>query len=74
MATDKHLESADYNKAIPKVTAEKFKIVNMKNRTSMVVEFPVFGKIDFRTLSVRRAEQLVAQKAPFIEKKKKSEV
>ena len=52
-----YITLAEINSALPKATAEKFKIVNMNKRTSLKVFSAKFGTIDFRTLTVARAEQ-----------------
>lgn len=66
----KHLTSKDFNKALPAATAEKFEVIGLDKKTSLVIVFHQFGKVDFRSLSIQRAEHLLMQKAPFIQRKK----
>lgn len=73
---EKYLTNSDFNKALPKDTAEKFKVIGMNKRTSLRMNFAVFGTIDFRTLTLKQAEQLLNKKFPRLErvsKTKKSE-
>jgi hypothetical protein len=67
----KYLTNIDFNSALPKETAENYQIVNMVKRTSLIVLTGKFGKIDFSKLTPSLAENLVAKKANFIEKKSK---
>lgn len=69
MSENKRLMSTDFNDALPKETAELYRIINMDNRTSTKVLLPKFGKVDFTKISVKQAEYFVRQKATFIELK-----
>ena len=73
MSKKGYYSASDLNKLLPAETALKFKIVNTQKRTSTVMVHAIFGRVDFKTLSIARATQLLKQKAPFIEEKKKRE-
>jgi hypothetical protein len=62
-----YLTLAELNEALPKSTAAKYRIVNMEKRTSLKFFSAKHGEIDLRTLTVQKAEQLVKNKASFIE-------
>lgn len=68
MATEKYLTLAELNAALPKSTAEKFKIVNMNKRTSTRFLHAKYGNIDLKTLKLEQAESLVKKGADFIER------
>ena len=66
------LTPVDFNKALPAETAEKFTItsdIGKGKHGSLKIFFAKHGEVDFTTLSVARAEQLVKQKASFIQAK-----
>lgn len=65
---DRHLTSADFNKALPKEVAEKYKVVNVGKRTTLAFYHTVFGKVNFRTMTIHRADQLYKMKFPYLEK------
>ena len=69
---DKLFNNKDLNAFLTEETGKRFKIVNMKRRTS-----PVFrvkeGEFDLRTLSIKQAEALVKRKANWIEEIKTPE-
>lgn len=62
----KHLTEVELNAALPKLTAEKFKVVNMSKRTSTRFFTAKFGLVDLSTLTVAAAESLIAKGADFI--------
>lgn len=63
----------DFNKVLPAETAAEYKISGLDKNQSTKIFFPKYGTIDFKTLSVKKAEHLVKVGAPFISKKKKNE-
>lgn len=67
MEKSKHYTATDLNKVLPKETAEKYKLVNIGKRSTKRTYYPQFGVIDFSTLSLAKAKDLVKRKAPFIE-------
>mgnify|MGYP000675213569 CR=1 FL=1 len=67
MEKGKYISISELNKALPKATAEKYQLVNLGKRTSTRIFHPVHGVIDFKTLSIDRAKQLVKANAPFIQ-------
>jgi hypothetical protein len=69
---EKHLTTSDLNKVLPAATAEKYEIINLTKRTKTSFVMAGFGRVDLATLSVARAAQLVARKAPFIREKQVS--
>lgn len=70
MDKGKHMSTSDLNKVLPKATAEQYKLVNLGKRTSTRIFNAKHGVVDFKSLSVARAQQLVDAGAPFIELKK----
>lgn len=67
----KYLTLADLNKALPKETAEKYKVVNIpKKRASYAIFSAKHGEVNFKKLSPARAAQLVKQNFPYLEKVK----
>jgi hypothetical protein len=60
----------DYNKVIPKETAERFKIVGLKDNQSTRIVFHKIGTVDFTTLTIADAEVLIKKGATFIQEKK----
>jgi hypothetical protein len=69
MAKSNYLTVADFNKALPKEVADLYKIVRLEKKTSLVIFFHKYGKVDFSKMNLIQAEKLVNQKAPFIEAK-----
>lgn len=65
----KHHTATDLNKLLPKETAELYQIVNIGKRSSTAIYHPKYGSVDFKTLSVAKAQNLMKLKAPFIELK-----
>lgn len=63
----------DLNKELPAATAEKFEVVGTEKQQSTRIYFPKYGVIDFKTLSVKRAEFLVNAGAPFLKAKKQKD-
>jgi hypothetical protein len=72
MSKSKYLTIKDFNDALPKEVASLFKIKSLENKTSLIIVFHEFGKVDFSKLSIERAQQLVGNKAYFIELKPKT--
>ena len=72
MSKSKYLTIKDFNDALPKEVASLFKIKSLENKTSLIIVFHEFGKVDFSRLSIERAQQLVGNKAYFIELKPKT--
>jgi len=66
---EKYLTNSDFNKALPKETADRYKVVGMTKRNSLRVSYAKFGLVDFRSLSLKHAEHLYNQKFPYLEKK-----
>lgn len=65
MSELKKLDSKALNALLPKETAERFKVVNYQSNSSKVIMHK-FGEVDFSTLTVKRAEALLAKGAPFL--------
>lgn len=72
MSKSKYLTIKDFNDALPKEVASLFKIKSLENKTSLVIVFHLYGKVDFSKLSIEKAQQLVDSKAYFIELKPKT--
>lgn len=71
----KYLSVSEMNKALPANVAERFSINDkIGNRTSTRSVFAKYGEVDFKTMSLARAEQLVKLQAPFITEKAKTPV
>lgn len=65
-----HLTVDDFNKVLPKEVAEKFAVTShIGKRSSTRVLFHKYGLVDFKSITLKRAIQLVQQGAPFIEVK-----
>jgi hypothetical protein len=62
-----YLTLEELNAALPKSTAQKFKVVNMEKRTSTKIFSAIYGEIDFKTLTVAQAGMLVKKGANFLQ-------
>lgn len=60
----------DLNSLLPADTKELFQIVKLEKESSSRIVFHKFGEVDFKTLSIPSAEQLVKQGAEWIERVK----
>lgn len=69
MSKATYLGSKELNALLPKDTAERFRIVKIEKLSSPRVVFPQYGEIDFRTLTVTKAQSLIEKKCNFIEVK-----
>lgn len=67
------MSKLDLNKELPAETAAEYKISGLEKNQSTKVWFPKYGVVDFKTLSLKKAEHLVKVKAPFISKKQKND-
>lgn len=65
MSENQKLDSKALNALLPKETAEQFKVVNFKSNSSKIVTAK-FGEVDFKTLSMKRAQALIDKGAPFL--------
>lgn len=74
MSKGSYITLAQANKALPESTSASFEIVNFEKRTSTRFYSAKYGLVDLKKLSVARAKQLVALKAPFIKEKKSTAV
>lgn len=69
----KFLSASDLNKVLPTAVAERFQINSKIDKIASTRSvFAKHGTVDFKTLSLARAEQLVKQQAPWIEEKAKT--
>ena len=69
-AKKKYVSLKEANAALPSEVAEKFEITNWSNkRTSTKVFYPKFGEVNFKTISVNRAAQLVKLNFPLLKAK-----
>jgi len=71
--SENQIKPIDFNKVLPAATADQYKIKGLEKQQSTKIVFHKHGTVDFKTLSLERAAQLVKQGAPFIEKKAKNE-
>ena len=71
MSEAKYLSVKDLNKVLPEATAAEFEVVNLEKRTSTKI-MTIHGEVDFTTLTVQRARQLVNRKVPFLKVKETS--
>lgn len=65
----KKKNSLNLNRVLPAATAAKYTVTPSDNQKSTRVVFHLYGEVDFKTLSVHRAAQLVKMGAPFIKEK-----
>lgn len=66
----KYLTNSDMTAMLPKATAEKYKVVNLNKRTTGAFVHAKYGAINFKTLSLAKASQLLKLKFPYLEAKK----
>jgi hypothetical protein len=65
----KKSNSLNLNRVLPAETAAKYTVTPSENQKSTRVVYHLYGEVDFRTMSVHRAAQLVKMGAPFIKEK-----
>lgn len=68
MSKETYISAKDLNKVLPEATAAEFEVVGLEKRTSTKV-MSIHGEVDFTTLSVHRARQLVKNKFPHLKAK-----
>lgn len=66
MSSPKYYGSKEFNKLLPLETAQRYKVVKLEKQNSEKLNTK-YGIIDFKTLSVSRAAQLVKHGCPWIE-------
>jgi len=59
----------DFNKVLPKETAELYKIKGLEKNQSTRIVFDKIGLVDFATLKVEDAKNLIKKGATFIVEK-----
>lgn len=70
-STQKYVTKSAAEKVMSKDVLEAFKLVNWpKKRTSTKIFHSKFGEIDFKTMSLTRAKQLVKLGFPYLEENK----
>lgn len=67
MAKKSSTSTSPLNKVLPKETAALYRIIGLKDNTTTRMVHVKYGEIDFKRLSVKKAEALVKRGADFIE-------
>ena len=68
MATKKGLyNSAQMTAQLPKEVKECFKVVGLNRKSSTRILFPKYGIVDFKRLTLKKANHLHKMKFPYLE-------
>lgn len=63
---EKHYTDASLNKVLPEDVKAVYKVVNIGKRSTKSIYLPKFGIIQFDKISLKKAEQLVKNKFPYL--------
>ena len=66
MAEAKYLTDKDFNEVLPADVKAVYKVKGMDKRTSTTLVSAKFGKVDFATISLPKANHLVNMGFPFL--------
>ena len=64
--TEKHFTDAMLTKLLPEDVQAKYKVVNIGKRSTNSIYMPKFGVVRFTDISIKKAEQLVKLKFPYL--------
>lgn len=68
MTKKTHYSASDLSKVLPKEVSDLYKVVKLSKRSTAAIVVGNFGKINFKTLTLKKAEYLVKNGFPFLEK------
>lgn len=68
-AEKKTVNYVNFSNILPKDVKEKYKVVGLTKKTSGRIFIPKFGEINFRTISLKKADSLVKRGFPYLAKK-----
>ncbi len=66
MSDKRFLTNTDFNKALPAEVSALFKVVGLKKKSSTNIHFTKYGDVNFKTISIAKAKQLVKLKFPYL--------
>jgi hypothetical protein len=72
MSKPKYLGSKQFNSLLPSETAQRYRVVGLEKQLSSRI-ITKHGEVNFKTMSLSRAAQLVKQGYPHIEEITKQE-